>query len=61
MVGVSLVYFVGTRPNWFGPSYPAFVEDVSPADRSVLVSFGEMRGPFDEHEPVHIGDPIEQR
>ena len=24
---VPLVYFVGTRPNWYRPEYPAFVED----------------------------------
>ena len=27
----------------------------------MLISFGEMRGPLDEREPVHIGDPIERR
>jgi putative restriction endonuclease len=58
---VPLVYFVGTRPNWYRPEYPAFVEDDYPSERSVLISFGEMRGPLDEREPVHIGDPIERR
>jgi putative restriction endonuclease len=27
----------------------------------LLISFGEMRGPYDEREPVQIGDPIERR
>ena len=61
VLDVPLVYFIGTRPNWYRPEYPAFVEGDFPADRSVLVSFGEMRGPLDEREPVHIGDPIERR
>jgi len=61
VLGVPLVYFVGTRPNWYRPEYPAFVEADYPAERSVLISFGEMRGPFDEREPVHIEDAIERR
>ncbi len=60
-LGVPLVYFIGTRPNWYRPEYPVFVEKDFPAERSVLVSFGEMRGPFDEREPMHIHDPIERR
>lgn len=58
---VPLVYFIGTRPNRYRPEYPAFVEDDFPAERSVLISFGEMRGPYDEREPVHIDDAIERR
>ena len=61
VLGVPLVYFVGTRPNWYRPEYPAFVEADYPSERSVLISFGEMRGPFDEREPVHIEDAIERR
>ena len=61
VLGVPLVYFVGTRPNWYRPEYPAFVEADYPAERSVLISFGEMRGHFDEREPVHIEDAIERR
>ena len=60
-LGVPLVYFVGTRPNWYRPEYPAFVEADYPSDRSVLISFGEMRGPYDEREPVHIDNAIERR
>lgn len=48
-------------PNWYRPEYPAFVEADYPAERSVLISFGEMRGPLDEREPVHIEDAIERR
>jgi putative restriction endonuclease len=60
-LGVPLVYFVGTRPNWYRPEYPAFVEEDYPAERSVLISFGRMVGPYDEREPIHINDSIERR
>ena len=58
---VPLVYFIGTRPHWYRPEYPAYVDDDDPAERSVLISFGEMRGAYDDREPFHIGDPIERR
>jgi len=58
---VPLVYFIGTRPNWYVAQYPAFVEDDDAAERTVLISFGEMRGPFEEREPVHIESRIERR
>jgi putative restriction endonuclease len=58
---VPLVYFIGTRPNWYRPEYPVFVEEDFVAERAVLVSFGEMRGPYDERAPVRLGDPIERR
>jgi putative restriction endonuclease len=58
---VPIVYFVGTRPNWYRPFYPTYVEEDRPEDLRVLLSFGKMRGPFDEREPVHIGDEIERR
>jgi putative restriction endonuclease len=61
LLGVPLVYFVGTRPNWYRPEYPAFVEADYPSERSVLVSFGRMIGPYDEREPVRINDSIERR
>jgi len=60
-LGAPLVYFIGTRPNWYRPEYPVFVDADYPAERSVLISFGEMRGPPDEREPVHISDAIERR
>ena len=60
-LGVPLVYFIGTRPNWYRAEYPAFVEQDLPHARSVLVSFGEMRGHPEEREPVHLTDPIERR
>lgn len=58
---VPLVYFIGTRPHWYRPEYPAFVEEDFPADRTTLISFGEMRGPYEEQEPVHLDDPLERR
>ncbi len=61
LLGVPLVYFIGTRPNWYRPEYPAFVEADHPATRSVLISFGEIRGAYDEREPVRIRDEIERR
>ena len=61
LLDVPIVYLVGTRPNWYRPIYPAFVEQDSPADLHVLLTFGRMRGPYDEREPVHIRDQIERR
>jgi len=58
---VPLVYFVGTRPNWYRPVYPTFVEEDRPVELRVLLSFGKMCGPYDEREPVHIADVIERR
>jgi putative restriction endonuclease len=58
---VPLAYFIGTRPNWYRPEYPVYVDGDYPDDRAVLISFGEMRGPLDEPEPVRIDDPIERR
>jgi putative restriction endonuclease len=58
---VPIVYFVGTRPNWYRPVYPTFVEDDEPERLRVLLSFGRMRGPYDEREPFHIRDDIERR
>jgi putative restriction endonuclease len=60
-LNVPLVYFIGTRPNAYRPEYPAFIENDYPAERSVEVSFGEMRGSFEEREPVHLDNPIERR
>lgn len=58
---VPLVYLIGTRPNWYRPEYPVFVEADLPAERSVLISFGELRGPYDERRALHLRDPIERR
>jgi putative restriction endonuclease len=61
VLGVPLVYFIGTRPNWYWAEYPVFVEDDRPAERSVLISFGQRSGPFDERESFRLVDPIERR
>jgi len=58
---VPLVYFIGTRPNWYRPEYPVFVEADYPEERSVLISFGEMAGPYDERHALHLRDPLERR
>ena len=61
LLDVPIVYFVGTRSNWYRPIYPTFVEQDFPRERRVLLTFGKMRGPYDEREPVHIPDEIERR
>jgi putative restriction endonuclease len=58
---VPIVYFVGTRPGWYKPFYPCFVVEDDPVAREVLVTKGEMAGPFEEREPVLSEDPIERR
>jgi len=61
LLDVPVVYFVGTRPNWYRPIYPTFVEEDFPDELRVLLAFGQMRGPYDEREPFHIRDEIERR
>lgn len=61
LLGVPIVYFVGTRPGRYHPIYPTYVERDEPAELRVLLTFGKMRGPYDEREPVHIPDEIERR
>ena len=58
---VPIVYLVGSRKNWYRPEYPVFVDRDYPEERSVLLTFGAMRGPLDEREPRRIEDPIEKR
>jgi len=58
---VPIVYFVGTRPGWYRPLYPWFVEEDRRGERRVLVSAGRMVGPLDEREPVSIRDAVEKR
>jgi putative restriction endonuclease len=58
---VPLVYFVGTRTNWYRPFYPTFVERDLPDELRVLLTFGKMRGPYEEREPFHIRNEIERR
>ena len=58
---VPLVYFVGTRPNWYRPNFPFYVIGNDQASRQVLVAPGVMTGPIDEPEPALPDDPIERR
>ncbi len=58
---VPLVYFVGTRPGWYKPFYPCYIAEDDHEGRRVLVTKGEMAGPFEEREPVLSEDPIERR
>jgi putative restriction endonuclease len=60
-LSVPIVYFVGTRPGWYRPFYPCFVVGDDPVRARVLVTKGEMAGPFDERVPVLADDPLERR
>jgi putative restriction endonuclease len=61
LLDVPIVYFVGTRRGWYRAIYPTYVERDEPEELRVLLTFGKMRGPYDEREPVHIPDEIERR
>jgi putative restriction endonuclease len=61
ILGVPLVYFVGTRPGWYRPEYPAFLADDDPAGRRVLITFGRMGGSLEDPEPLPAADQIERR
>jgi putative restriction endonuclease len=61
LLDVPIVYFVGTRPNHYQPIYPTYVAEDDPGHLRVLLTFGKMRGPYDEREPVRISDEIERR
>ena len=58
---VPLVYFVGTQPGRYRPSFPFFVVADDPSARRVLVAPGAMIGPPDEPVPLLPEDPIERR
>jgi putative restriction endonuclease len=60
-LGVPIVHFVATRPNFYRPIYPCFVVEDDPAEGRVLVSPGRMLGPLDDQEPVLVQDPLERR
>jgi putative restriction endonuclease len=47
VLDVPIVYFVGTRPNWYRPIYPTCIERDEPEELRVLLTFGKMRGPYD--------------
>lgn len=61
LLDVPIVYFVGSRPNPYQPIYPTYIERDEPEELRVLLTFGKMRGPYDEREAVHIPDEIERR
>jgi putative restriction endonuclease len=58
---VPLVYFIGTRPGWYRPVFPAYVIADDPSARRVTVGIGRMTGPLDDQEAVVTEDPIERR
>ena len=60
-LGVPIVHFVATRPNYYKPIYPCFVVENDSINRYVIVSPGKLVGAFDEREPVPVDDPIERR
>lgn len=61
LLDAPIVYFIGTRKNWYRPEYPTFVERDFPEQRAVLLTFGKMGGPYDEREPFRIDDAAERR
>jgi putative restriction endonuclease len=58
---VPIVYFIGTRPGWYKPLFPCFVQTDDPTARRVTVAPGALIGPLDEPEPVSLEDPLERR
>lgn len=58
---VPIVYFIGTRPGWYKPEFPCFVQADDPVARMVRVAPGALAGPVDERVPIPIEDPIERR
>ncbi len=61
LLEVPIVYFVGSRPNHYQPIYPTYIERDEPEHLRVLLTFGKMRGSYDEREPTQIPDEIERR
>ena len=61
LLEVPIVYFVGSRPNHYQPIYPTYIERDEPEHLRVLLTFGKMRGSYDEREPSQIPDEIERR
>jgi putative restriction endonuclease len=60
-VAAPIVYFVGTRPGWYRPTYPCYVLADFPLERRVLLSPGRMAGPIDEREPFPVEELLERR
>lgn len=58
---VPIVQFVGTRPGWYRPEFPAYVVNNDPAAGFVVVAPGKMRGPLDDQEATLVDDPVERR
>lgn len=58
---VPIVHFISTRPSYYRPLYPCFVDHDDVLGRRVLISPGKMVGPLDEREPRPIADPVERR
>jgi putative restriction endonuclease len=58
---VPLVYYIGTRPGWYKPVFPAFVSADEPVRRMVTITPGALSGPVDEPVPAPLEDPLERR
>ena len=58
---VPIVYFYATRPGWYRPVYPVYVDEDYADERRVLLSPGARIGPLDEREVVPVTDPIAKR
>lgn len=58
---VPVVYFVGTRANFYRPIFPAFLVNDDPEQRRILVTPGKTVGDPDEPDWLPIEDDIERR
>lgn len=54
-IGASLVYFVGTRPGWYHPVFPAYVIDDHPEGQHVIIGVGAVKGVV---LPGHASSPV---
>jgi putative restriction endonuclease len=56
-----LVYFVGTRPGWYHPIFPAYVIEDHPEGRHVLVSTSNLHGIVaSDLAEAPLGDEVER-
>jgi putative restriction endonuclease len=58
---VPLVYFIGTRPGWYKPIFPAYVSSDDPVGRFVVVTPGTFVGPVDDLAPTPLEATPERR
>jgi putative restriction endonuclease len=57
---VPFVYFVGTRPGWYHPVFPAFVIADHPEGQHVILGFGEVQGFVADMAQTRLPDEVER-